>query len=63
MPDQKLPLTSTTMIVGALPTDVKVVETRRPNRPAEANDGVHVQVARGPVGVQLFGTRAPTRRR
>jgi hypothetical protein len=56
MPEPKLPLTSTTMIVGALPTDVRVVETRRPNRPTEIDDSVHVQIARGPVGVQLFGT-------
>jgi hypothetical protein len=56
MPYQKLPLTSTTMIAGALPTDVKVVETRRPSRPAEDDAGVHVQITRGPVGVQLFGT-------
>jgi hypothetical protein len=55
MPEPVLPLTSTTMIVGALPTDVRVVETRRPNR-GEHTDSVHVQVARGPVAVQLFGT-------
>jgi hypothetical protein len=55
MPDQKLPLTSTTMIGGAQPSDVRVVETRRPNRPG-TDDSVHVQIARGPVAVQLFGT-------
>jgi hypothetical protein len=55
MPEPKLPLTSTTMIVGALPGDVRVVETRRPNRPG-TDDSVHVQIARGPVAVQLFGT-------
>jgi hypothetical protein len=55
MPDQKLPLTSTTMIVGALPTDVRVVETRRPNR-LGTDDSVHVQIARGPATGRLFGT-------
>ena len=55
MPDPKLPLTSTTMIHGALPGDVRVVETHRPNY-GEPTDTVHVQVARGPVAVQLFGT-------
>jgi hypothetical protein len=56
MPEPKLPLTSTTMIVGALPSDVRVVDTRRPNLPAQNDDSVHVQIARGPVAVQLFGT-------
>ena len=40
-----LPLTSTTMIVGALLTDVKVVETRRANIPTANDDNVHVQIA------------------
>lgn len=48
-------LTATTLVTGAQPSDVRVVETRRPNR-GEPTDEVHVQIARGPVAVQLFGT-------
>jgi hypothetical protein len=43
------------MIVGAQPSDVRVVETRSPNRGA-TDDTVHVQISRGPVAVELFGT-------
>jgi hypothetical protein len=42
------------MIVGAQPTDVRVVETRRPND-GESADSCHVEISRGPVAVQLFG--------
>jgi hypothetical protein len=55
MAEPKLPLTSTTMIAHAQPTDVRVVEVRRPSY-GEAVDEVHVQIARGPVAVQLFGS-------
>jgi hypothetical protein len=44
------------MVAGAQPADVRVVEARRPNRPHDDVDEVHVQVARGPVAVQLYGT-------
>jgi hypothetical protein len=44
------------MIAGAQPSDVRVVETHRPNRPAGDDDNVHVQLARGPVAVQIYGT-------
>jgi hypothetical protein len=49
-------LTTTTMVAGAQAADVRVVETRRPNRPHDDVDEVHVQVARGPVALQLYGT-------
>ena len=54
MPSPTL-LTSTTLVAGAQPADVRVVETRRPNR-GEPIDEVHVQIAHGPVAVQLYGT-------
>ena len=42
------------MIVGAQPGDVRVVETRRPNRPIGSDDSVQVQIARGPVALQTL---------
>jgi hypothetical protein len=50
MPDEKVPLTSTTTVSGATHNDVSVYETR--------TGRVMVQVGRGPVAVQLLGTLA-----
>jgi hypothetical protein len=55
MPDPKLPVTSTTMIGHATHTDVLVAEARRPHQPGDP-DSVYIEIARGPVAVQLSGT-------
>jgi hypothetical protein len=53
MPTPNLPLTSTVLIRGAQPADVRVTEVQPPNG---SDDPVHVQLARGPVAVQIYGT-------
>jgi hypothetical protein len=55
MPDSKLPVTSTTMIGHPHHSDVRVREARRPHQPSDP-DSVYIEIARGPVAVQLSGT-------
>jgi hypothetical protein len=56
MPSPRV-LTTTIIVAGAKPTDVRVVETRRP-WDDETADEVHVQIQQGACAVQFYGTLA-----